>query len=66
MQPIHYNYLVFKNITIKGSLLSDTTLAQEMVNLVAEKGMCLQLIAARHSILMSIFQASKSRLRLIR
>lgn len=36
--PIHYNHLVFRNIHIKGSLLSSTTLAQEMVNLVAEKG----------------------------
>lgn len=36
--PVHYRNLIGKNLTLKGSLLSDPTLAQEMVNLVAEKG----------------------------
>lgn len=36
--PIHYNQLIFRDLTIKGSLLSDPDLAREMVNLVAEKG----------------------------
>ncbi|KAF8577532.1 GroES-like protein [Ramaria rubella] len=36
--PIHYNHLIFRNLTIKGSLLSDAQMAKEMVDLVAEKG----------------------------
>jgi len=36
--PVHYNYLIFRNITIKGSLLGDSQSTKEMVDLVAEKG----------------------------
>jgi len=36
--PIHSSQLVFRNITVKGSLLSDAAVIQEMVDMVAEKG----------------------------
>ncbi|KAF8589806.1 GroES-like protein [Ramaria rubella] len=36
--PIHYNHLIFRNLTIKGSVLSDAQTAKEMVDLVSEKG----------------------------
>ncbi|KIJ35816.1 hypothetical protein M422DRAFT_61229 [Sphaerobolus stellatus SS14] len=36
--PIHYTHLIFRNITIKGSLLSDAEGIREMVQLVADKG----------------------------
>lgn len=35
---MHYRNLIGKNLTLRGSLLSDPPLAQEMVNMVAEKG----------------------------
>ncbi|KIJ48255.1 hypothetical protein M422DRAFT_162844, partial [Sphaerobolus stellatus SS14] len=37
--PIHYDYLIFRNLTIKGSLLTDPETLREMVELVAEKGL---------------------------
>ncbi|KIJ23322.1 hypothetical protein M422DRAFT_39670 [Sphaerobolus stellatus SS14] len=36
--PIHYSHLIFRNLTIKGSLLTDPETLKEMVTLVAEKG----------------------------
>jgi hypothetical protein len=38
LQPIHYDWLIFRNLTIKDSLLSDGQMAREMVDLVSEKG----------------------------
>jgi len=36
--PVHYNHLIFRNITIMGSLLGDAQTTKEMVDLVAAKG----------------------------
>jgi len=36
--PVHYNHLIFRNITIVGSLLGDAQTTKEMVDLVAAKG----------------------------
>ncbi|PWZ01812.1 GroES-like protein [Testicularia cyperi] len=36
--PIHYNHFIFRDITVKGSLLGDPATTKEMCDLVAEKG----------------------------
>lgn len=36
--PIHYNHLIFRDITVKGSLLSDAATTREMCEMVAKHG----------------------------
>jgi hypothetical protein len=38
LQPVHYNHLIFRNLTIKGSLLGTAENTKEMVDFVAAKG----------------------------
>lgn len=37
-QPVHTNHIIFRDITVKGTFMSDTASVKEMVDLVAEKG----------------------------
>ncbi|CDU22628.1 related to Zn-dependent alcohol dehydrogenases [Sporisorium scitamineum] len=43
--PIHYNHLIFRDITVKGSLLSDARTTKQMCELVAKHKIQVKTIA---------------------
>ncbi|SJX62992.1 related to Zn-dependent alcohol dehydrogenases [Sporisorium reilianum f. sp. reilianum] len=45
--PIHYNHLIFRDITVKGSLLSDATTTKAMCELVAKHRIHVKTVAYR-------------------
>ncbi|CBQ73155.1 related to Zn-dependent alcohol dehydrogenases [Sporisorium reilianum SRZ2] len=45
--PIHYNHLIFRDITVKGSLLSDATTTKAMCELVAKHKIHVKTVAYR-------------------
>ncbi|SNX84491.1 related to Zn-dependent alcohol dehydrogenases [Melanopsichium pennsylvanicum] len=45
--PIHYNHLIFRDITVKGSLLGDPKTTREVCDLVAKHGIEVNTIAYR-------------------
>lgn len=38
LEAVHISHLIFRDITVKGSFMSDTASAEEMVELVVQKG----------------------------
>ncbi|GJJ14585.1 hypothetical protein Clacol_008851 [Clathrus columnatus] len=59
--PIPFNQLIFRNLTVKGSLISDLESATEMVKIVAEKGKYhINIVKAAYSFFLGIEVRTKT------